>query len=61
MNVGLLGCGTIGGGVLELLDSRDDVKVLKVLVFVGQSMCSLVHYFLSLTTHWFYLCDTTTA
>ena len=31
MNVGLLGCGTIGGGVLELLDSRDDVKVLKVL------------------------------
>ena len=31
MNIGLLGCGTIGGGVLEMLDKRDDVKVLKVL------------------------------
>lgn len=31
MNVGLLGCGTIGGGVLELLDKMDGVKVLKVL------------------------------
>ena len=31
MNIGLLGCGTIGGGVLEMLDARSDVKVLKVL------------------------------
>ena len=31
MNVGLLGCGIIGGGVLELLDNTKGVKVLKVL------------------------------
>ncbi len=33
MNIGLLGCGTIGGGVLELIDGlskEHDVKVLKV-------------------------------
>ncbi|MBO5888741.1 MAG: homoserine dehydrogenase [Clostridia bacterium] len=31
MNIGLLGCGTIGSGVLELLDNTQGVKVLKVL------------------------------
>ncbi|MBO5926295.1 MAG: homoserine dehydrogenase [Clostridia bacterium] len=31
MNVGLLGCGTIGSGVLELLDKTDNIKVIKVL------------------------------
>ncbi|MBR2376344.1 MAG: homoserine dehydrogenase [Clostridia bacterium] len=31
MNIGLLGCGTIGSGVLELLDKTNDLKVLKVL------------------------------
>lgn len=31
MNIGLLGCGTIGSGVLELLDKIDGFNVLKVL------------------------------
>ena len=31
MNIGLLGCGTIGSGVLELLDKTNHLKVLKVL------------------------------
>ncbi len=31
MNIGILGCGTIGGGVLNLIDKMDDsIKVLKV-------------------------------
>ena len=30
MKVGILGCGTIGGGVLELLDKLDGVEVVKV-------------------------------
>ena len=33
MNIGILGCGTIGGGVLKLIDdlpSSSNVKVLKV-------------------------------
>ena len=31
MNIGLLGCGTIGSGVLEMLDRTNEFKVLKVL------------------------------
>ncbi len=31
MNIGLLGCGTIGSGVLELLDKLDGLNVIKVL------------------------------
>ncbi len=31
MNIGLLGCGTIGSGVLELLDKIDGLNVIKVL------------------------------
>ncbi len=31
MNIGLLGCGTIGSGVLELLDKIDGLNLIKVL------------------------------
>ena len=33
MNIGILGCGTIGGGVLQMIDnlpSSSNMKVLKV-------------------------------
>ena len=34
MNIGLLGCGNVGHGVLEILDAdkKHDVKVTKILV-----------------------------
>ena len=32
MKIGLLGCGTVGGGVLKIAESREDLKVKYVLV-----------------------------
>ena len=32
MNIGLLGCGVVGGGVLELAQGRNDIRVSRVLL-----------------------------
>ena len=32
MNIGLLGCGVVGGGILDFCAGREDLTVTKVLV-----------------------------
>ena len=36
MKIALLGCGVVGGGVLEICDAREDIELKYILYRAGQ-------------------------